>query len=106
MRWLFWGAVVVIGIPGFFGLIDVGGSHSSKAGNPAVAESKTCDGYKLIRTFKNDGAISDFKPVAADPGWDCEYTVNDGIGDVQFRRTAGQVELGFVAGGSTGDETR
>jgi hypothetical protein len=101
MRWLFLGAVVVIGIPAYFGLIDIGGSHSDKAGNPAVAEDPSCPGYKMIRRFKEDGAISDYKPVAAGKGWDCEYTVNDGVGDVQFRKTSTQVELSFLAGGST-----
>jgi hypothetical protein len=99
MRWLFWGAVVVIGVPAYFGLIDIGGSHSEKAGDAPVAESTSCPGYKLIQRFKDDGAITDYKPVAAEAGWDCEYVVNDGIGDVQFRRTANTVELGFVAGG-------
>jgi hypothetical protein len=66
-----------------------------------VAESTSCPGYKLIRRFEADGAISDFKPVAPDAGWDCEYTVNDGVGDVQFRRQGNAVELGFLAGGST-----
>lgn len=86
MRWLFWGAVLVIGVPAYFGLIDIGGSHSKKAGDPAVAESPTCPGYKLIRRFETDGAISDYKPVVADVGWECEYTVNDGVGDVRSER--------------------
>jgi hypothetical protein len=101
MKWLFWGAVVVIGIPAYFGLIDIGGSHSDKAGNPAVSESPSCPGYKLVRTFQSDGAITNFKAVAPATGWDCEYVVNDGVGDVQFRTTGNNVELGFVAGGST-----
>ncbi len=69
---LYLAAVVVIGIPLYFGVIDLGGGHSDKAGKPPVAESRSCPGYKLIREFKQDGAISDFKPVKPGPGWDCE----------------------------------
>ena len=39
--------------------------------------------------------------MAPAAGWDCEYVVNDGVGDVQFRREAQSVGLAFVAGGST-----
>lgn len=98
---LYLAAVVVIGIPIYFGLIDLGGGHADKAGNPAVAESTSCPGYKLIRRFQRDGVISDFKPVKPDPGWDCEYVVSDGVGDVQFRDRGNQIQVGFVAGGTT-----
>jgi hypothetical protein len=97
---LYLAAVVLIGIPVYLGLINFGGNHVNKASSPTVAETPTCPGYKIIREFKTDRTISDFKPVKPATGWDCEYVVNGGLGDVQFRTEGTSVGLAFVAGGT------
>ena len=99
MRW-YWLAVLFLGVPLYFGIINLGGDHVNKAGSPTVAEATTCPGYKIIRQFKTDGTISDFKPVKPAAGWECEYVVNGGLGDVQFRTEGTSVGLAFVAGGT------
>jgi hypothetical protein len=95
---LYLAAVLVIGVPVYFGLINLGGNHVPS--KPPVTESKRCPGYKLIRQFQTDGTISDFKPVKPAAGWRCEYVVNGGLGDVQFRTEGTSVGLAFVAGGT------
>jgi hypothetical protein len=100
VRW-YWILVLVLGVPLYLGIINLGGTHVNKAGSAAVPENTACPGYKLIRQFKTDGTISSFKPVKPASGWDCEYVVNDGVGDVRFRTVGNNVGLAFVAGGST-----
>src|SRR4051794_20816989 len=100
MRW-YWLLVLVLGVPLYFGVINLGGTHVKKAGDEAVAETTSCPGYKLIRKFQTDGTISSYKPIAPAAGWDCGYIVNDGVGDVRFRKVGANVGLAFMAGGRT-----
>lgn len=85
----------------YFGVIDLGGTDAPGGDRATASESRSCPGYNMIRRFKADGAISSYRPIAAEPGWDCEYAVNDGVGVVAFKGTNKALEVQFIAGGTT-----
>lgn len=82
-------------------MIDLGGTDAPGGDKATASESRSCPGYKLIRRFKADGTIGSYRPVVAEPGWDCEYSVNDGVGVVAFKGTNEALEVQFIAGGTT-----
>lgn len=96
--------ILLFGVLGpllYFGVIDLGGTDAPGGDKSTVSESRSCPGYKLIRQFKADGTIDSYRAVQAEPPWDCEYMVNDGVGAVGFKGAAKSVEVQFIAGGTT-----
>lgn len=96
--------ILLFGVLGpllYFGVIDLGGTDAPGSDKATVPESRSCPGYRLVRRFKADGVISSYRPVQAEPEWDCEYAVDDGAGVVGFAGTNSSLRVGFVAGGTT-----
>jgi zinc ribbon protein len=51
----------------------------------SVPESTSSPGYEMVRELKSSGAIDSFTAIEPEDGWETEYSLNDGDGNIRFR---------------------